>query len=134
MAKVKGLTQCLPGRDIGEPQVSSREGTKSTGPCGYHAYRTAYDQSEGGPLAPGDSPLDMASRAKVLFQIIVGPREVFDLVAAEKSVPITVGDFAEVCHCSRQVAQLVLVLRHGCQQLLILLLEGGDIALLGISQ
>jgi hypothetical protein len=76
----------------------------------------------------------MAGRAKVLLQVIVGARQILDLVAPEESVPITLGDFAEVCHRWSELTQLVLLLRHGCQQVLILLLEGGCVVLGGVGK
>jgi len=134
VARVEVLTQCLPGADIREPQVSSRETTESRGTGSHHAYRATHDQGGRCALAPGDAPLDMASGAKELFEVIVGARQVFDLVVLEESVPITRGDFAEVCDCRSERPQAVLLLFHGLQQLLIRLLEGAHIALLSVSE
>ena len=134
VARVEVLTQCLPGADIREPQVSSRETTQSRGTGSHHAYRATHDQGGRCALAPGDAPLDMAGGAKVLFEVIVGARQVFDLVVLEESVPITRGDFAEVCDCRSERPQAVLLLLHGLQQLLIRLLEGAHIALLSVSE
>jgi hypothetical protein len=69
-----------------------------------------------------------------MFQVIVGARQVFDLVVLEESVPVTRGDFAEVCDCRSERPQAVLLLFHGLQQLLIRLLEGAHIALLSVSE
>jgi len=131
---IKGVTQRLPGGDIGELQVSGRERNESTGPGCYHAHRATHDQGRRGALAPRDSPLDMAGSANILFQVVVGPRQVVDLVAVKEPVPITLGDFAEVCHGRSQGAQLVLLLCHGREQLLILLLEDAHVTLLGVGQ
>src|SRR2546425_2075103 len=76
----------------------------------------------------------MAGGAKVLFEVIVGARQVFDLVVLEESVPITLGDFAEVCYSRSERPQPVLLLFHGLQQLLIRLLERAHIALLSVSE
>ena len=56
------------------------------------------------------------------------------LLAVKEPVPITVGNFAEVGHRRSQRAQLVLLLGHGREQLLILLLEGPHITLLSIGK
>src|SRR5438876_5698647 len=42
VAIVELLTQCLPGGDIREPQVSSRETTESRGTRSHHAYRATH--------------------------------------------------------------------------------------------
>ena len=76
----------------------------------------------------------MTGGAKELFQIIVGARQVRDLVALKEPSPIARGDFAEVCHCWSEIAQLLLLLCHRLQQLLILLLEGARRTLLGIGE
>lgn len=76
----------------------------------------------------------MTGGAKELFQIIVGARQVRDLVALKEPSPIARGDFAEVCHCWSEIAQLLLLLCHRLQQLLILLLECAHSALLGIGE
>jgi hypothetical protein len=81
-----------------------------------------------------DAPLDRAGSAKVLFQVIIGTRQIFDLVVVEEPVPITGSDILEVCHCGRECAQPVLLLCHRLQQPLILLLEGGHSTLLGIGE
>src|SRR5438105_15019589 len=52
MAIVELLTQCLPGGDIREPQVSSRETTESRGTRSHHAYRATHDQGGRCALAP----------------------------------------------------------------------------------
>lgn len=87
-----------------------------------------------GALASSDSPLDMTGNAKILFQIIVGTRQIRDLVALEKSFPIACGDFVEMCHCRSESAQLLLLLCHRLQELLILLLESAHRVLLGIGE
>ena len=134
MAIVELLTQCLPGGDIREPQVSSRETTQSRGTGSHHAYRATHDQGGRCALAPSDAPLDLTGGAKVLFEIIVGARQVFDLLVLEESVPITLSDFAEVGYCRSERPQPVLLLFHAFQQLLIRLLEAAHIALLSVSE
>ncbi len=81
-----------------------------------------------------DAPLDMAGGAEELLQIIVGPRQIFDLVAVEEPVPITGSDFLEVYHCGSECAQPVLLLCHRLKPPLILLLEGGHSTLFGIGK
>ena len=76
----------------------------------------------------------MAGRAKELFQIIVGSRQIVHLLARKEAIPITGSDFPEVCHGRSEFAQPVLLSCHCFQQLLILLLEGAYRALLGVSE
>src|SRR2546423_13052371 len=134
VARVEVLTQCLPSGNIGESQVSGRERNEPSGTRSHHAHPAAYDQGGRGPLASGDAPLDMAGGAKVLFQVIVRARQIFDLIILEESVPVTRSDFPEVGDCRSERAQLVLLLCHGLQQLLICLLQSGHIKLLGVSE
>ena len=134
MAVVEGLTQRTPSSDIGEPQVRGREGKALTGPGGHHAHRATHDQGGRRPLTSGDPSFHMACRAKVLLKIIVGTRQVFNLVAAEQSLPVALGDFAEVYYRRSEPAQHVLLLCHGLEQVLILLLEGLHITLLGVGE
>src|SRR5260221_10619655 len=76
----------------------------------------------------------MARCAKDLLQIIVGARQVFDLVALKEPLPIACGDFPEVCHRWSERAKLLLLLGHSLEQLLIGLLEGCHVALFGVGK
>lgn len=134
MSVAKALAECMLGSHISQLQVSSRERNESTSTCGHHAHRAAHDQSRRRSLAASDSPLDMSSGAKVLFQVIVGARQVCDLIALKKSLPITLGDFVEVGDGASQSAQPLLLVCHRLQELQILLLEGTHRALLGIGE
>jgi hypothetical protein len=68
VAVVQSVTQCLPSRNIGGPQVSSREGKASTGSRGHHTHRATHNQSRRGSLVPSDAPLDMAGRPKIVLE------------------------------------------------------------------
>ena len=76
----------------------------------------------------------MAGCAKVLFQIIIGPRQIFYLVTVKEAIPIAAGDFLEVRYRRGQCSEQVLLLGHGVQELLIFLFQGVRIALLGIGK
>jgi hypothetical protein len=76
----------------------------------------------------------MARRPKELFQDIVGARQARNLVASEEAVPITLRDFPELHHCWSERPQPVLLLCHGLEQLLIVLLQSGDVVLLGVGE
>jgi len=76
----------------------------------------------------------MASRAKEVFQLIVGRRQIFHLVACKEAIPIAGSDFLEVRDRRSQHSKSVLLLYHGCQELLVFSLQGIHIALLGIGE
>ena len=76
----------------------------------------------------------MARRPKELFQVIVGARQARDLVAVEEAIPIALRDFPEMRYGWSELSQLLLMLCHDLQQLLIVLLQAGNVVLLGIGE
>src|SRR5262252_7807443 len=104
VAIVQVLTQGTPSGDIGKLEIGSTDRVELTDPCGYHSHRAAYDQGRRCCLAPGDSPLDMACGAKELFEVIIGPGQILDAIALEKSIPIAGSDLTEMGYCSSKIA------------------------------
>jgi hypothetical protein len=123
VAIVQILTQGTPSGDIGKSQVSSTDRVELTDPSSHHAHRAAHHQGWRCTLAPGHSPLDMACGAKELFQIIVGPRQIRDLIAVEEPIPIALRHLTEVGDCSSKIIQLPLLTLDHLQELPILLLK-----------
>ena len=119
---VQGLTQRAPGCDISEPQLSGRDRKAAADSRCHHPDRAAHDQARRCALASRGSSLHMARRPKELFQVIVGARQARDLVALEEAIPITFSDFPEMRHCGSERPQLILLLCHDLEQLLIVLL------------
>ena len=76
----------------------------------------------------------MTGGAKELFQVIVGARQIGHLVAHEQPLTIASGDFLEVCNRRGQGTELLLLLRHGGQELLIVPFEGVYITLFGVGE
>src|SRR5258708_29031900 len=76
----------------------------------------------------------MAGSAKVLFQVIVGPRQICDLVTVKEAVPVTGSDFLEMRYRRGQYSEQVLLLCHGVQELLIVPFQGIHIMLFGIGE
>lgn len=76
----------------------------------------------------------MPGRTKELFQVIVGTRQIFHLIAHKEAIPIAGRDFLEVrdrrCQCSEQI----LLLCHSGQEVLIVAFQGVHSALFGIGE
>src|SRR5438046_1223909 len=104
VAVVQTLTEGTPSGNIGELEVSCTDGVELTDPSSHHAHGATDHQGGRCALAPGHSALDMACRAKELFQIIVGPRQILDPIAVEKTLQIDCRNLAEVGSRSRKTA------------------------------
>src|SRR2546421_12216014 len=76
----------------------------------------------------------MTCRAKELFEVIVGPRQILDPIALEEPLPIAGSDLAEVGHSSSKISQQRLALLDHLQELLILVLKHVHLAFLLIGQ
>ncbi len=82
----------------------------------------------------GDAPLQVTCCAEELLQVIVGTRQIVDLVTLKESLSIASGHLAEVCDCRSEIAQVLLLLFHRLKQLFIRLLERLHLTLFSISQ
>ena len=77
----------------------------------------------------------MPLRAKELLQIIMGPREVRNLIAMKETGPVALGHFAEMReHGSQSGTTQLLVTRHGPQQRSQVALDASPIELGGIRE
>jgi hypothetical protein len=112
MPGIEGLGCYFPGREELQPRGSSRD----------QSYRPAQYQGGRGTFAPGRSPLMVAMRAKALLQVVIGARQLRDLITMEEAWPVTAGNLEEVpqrrgerprgslvpCHRAQQAAQATL--------------------------
>src|SRR5215831_12403664 len=124
MPGVEGLGGYLPGREEPQPRGSSSD----------QSYRSAQYQSGRGTFAPGHAPLVVAMRAKVLLQVVIGPRQLRDLIAMEQAWPVTARNLEEVRQRRGERPGGSLVPRHRAQQAAQATLHSRSCALLFIGE
>jgi hypothetical protein len=89
-------TKGLPSRKVSGSKFPALEATAACAQAGDDANGPTQDQTRRGGLATGAPSLMVTGRAKQLFQIIVGPRQIGNVITVEQSRPVTVGDFQEM--------------------------------------
>jgi transposase len=94
--------QLAPGGDIRRTELRGRRWVQSGRDSGHQAHGAPDDQRRRGDLSPGDPPIVMARGAEEVLEIIIGPREVGDLIALKDAAPIALGHGAEVLDGGRQ--------------------------------
>jgi len=122
---LQALAPLLPGMNLVGGKLLTRERMKPRGSLGHQWHCTAQHQGRRGAFPPGRPPFMVAMRAKELFQIIIGPRQLRDAIAVEQTRPITAADFEKMVDRRRERARAGSVPAHRPQQPLQAPLDGG---------
>ena len=113
---LKALAQFLPGLRLVGGQLLPREGPQPRGGLGHQLHRTTQHQGGRGTFPPGRPPFVIAMRAKELFEIIIGAREIRHARAVEKPRPITAADLEKVIDSGGERARGGAVPCHGSEE------------------
>src|SRR3954447_19573170 len=109
-------SEFVPSRAVDAAQIGTAGWLLAGGHGGDQARLAAQHDRRRGGLAPRRPPLVVALRAELVFQIVVGAREVRNAVAVEQARAIAAGDLAEVLDRVAQAGGAVAMAEHGTYQ------------------
>ena len=92
----EGAAECLPIVDILRHEILCCEGLQTRRGSGDNADRAREHQGGRCDFAPGRPPLMVAMGTKELFQGIIGPGQLRDIITMKEAWPVAPRDFEEV--------------------------------------